>query len=79
MGGGNLCSDKTQPGQPGSVLWPLSADLWGGRASAVVFTAKILSKAICDIPAVNDGLLSVGIWDQRAVGMEMGDALVGLQ
>ena len=79
MGGGDLPGDRAESGQQRGVLWSLPAHLRRGRASAMVFIAEVLSEARCDVPAFGSHLLCAGVWRQRPAGMEMGDALVGLQ
>lgn len=79
MGDGDLSGDGAESGQQRCVLWSLSAHLWSGRACIVVCAAKILSKTLCDVPTVGGHLLCARVWRQRSAGMEMGDALVGLQ
>lgn len=43
------------------------------------FAKKIKSEAHCDLPAVSGDLFCAGVWRQPSAGVEMGDALVGLQ
>ncbi len=45
----------------------------------MVSAAKILSETLCHIPSVSRALLRAGVRRQRYAGVEMGDALVGLQ
>lgn len=45
----------------------------------MVSAAKILPKTLCHLPAFGRHLLCVGICRQPYAGVEMGDALVGLQ
>lgn len=45
----------------------------------MVSSAKAISKTLCNLPALRGDLLRAGVRSQCAAGMEMGDALVGLQ
>lgn len=45
----------------------------------MVFATKAISKTLCYLPALRGNLLRAGVRSQCAAGMEMGNALVGLQ